>query len=304
VNAWFSTTNNGVHSRRLAVDAVTQNAYAAADPEGIFFSTDHGSTWTAATTQPADPSVEDIAVAPTSKLYAATATKGVFTSTDDGVTWSDANGSTTPLGDLNTISIAGDPSDASGKTVYVATGSDVFVTTDAGATAWASASTNGFSADTSGDTATALAVDATGTVFAGGASGDVYELTGGTWVSTALGNTHQIDSLVFNSTNLFAGAHDGTIFRFSSGAWNSGVATGTHAIVQIAFASATTGYAASAGDGVFKTTDGGGTTDWTAVNTGITNLAVRGVAVDAATATTVFAGTDGAGFFETLTAGQ
>ena len=107
-----------------------------------------------------------------------------------------------------------------------------------------------------------------------------------------------------NGSNLFAGTADGHIFMLTGTTWNAGFTAGTNPIFQIAFADALTGYAASAGDGVFKTTDGGGLTYWTAATTGITELKVRGVAVDATTSSTVFAGTDGSGLFKTLTAGQ
>ena len=156
------------------------------------------------------------------------------------------------------------------------------------------------------DPVTALAIDVAGNVFAGTVGGFVYKFDGTSWadLTSPSTGTVEIGSLAVNSGALFAGTADGTIFQFSSGTWNSGVATSANPIFQISFASASIGYAASAGGGVFKTTDGGGATDWTAVNTGITNLSVRGVAVDSTIGTTVFAGSNGSGFFQTLTAGE
>src|SRR5207248_5507168 len=92
VNAWFSTTSN-VHSRRLAFDGATGNAYAATQGEGIYISTDNGASWSAASSVPVnfDSNVEEIAVAPGSVLYAATASAGVFASIN-GTDWTDANG--------------------------------------------------------------------------------------------------------------------------------------------------------------------------------------------------------------------
>jgi hypothetical protein len=305
VNAWFSTTNSALQVRRLAVDSTTAIAYAATNGDGVFISGDDGSSWSPASTPPADTNVEEIAVAPTSTtsvLYAATATGGVFTSTDDGATWAPANGSTTGtvLADPNTRSIVTNPGDATGLTAYVGTTTDVFVTVDGGSITWTS---TGF--PTNSDPINALAIGG-GALYAGTAGGSVYAFNGTTWTNLTFPGGSGVDSLFFNSGKALAGTADGHIFTFdtTTTTWNGGVTAGTHPIFQIAFASATTGYAASAGGGVFKTIDGGGTTDWTAATTGITNSTVQGVAVDATTATTVFAGTDGDGFFKTLTAGQ
>jgi hypothetical protein len=301
VNAWFGTTNSALHVRRLAVDTTTAIAYAATNGDGVFISGDNGSTWSPANTQPTDTSVEEIAVAPTttaSVLYTATTTGGVFTSTDDGATWAAANGSTTgtPLADPNTRSIVTDAADTAGKTAYVGTTTDVFVTTDAGATKWTS---TGF--PTTNDSILALAIGG-GNVYAATHGGIVYKYDGTAWTDLALTpNPGAIDSLAFNAGTLLAGAADGHVFVYDGTTWTTTITAGTHPIVQITIGTAV-GYAASNGEGVFKTTDSGAT--WTAATSGITNLAVGGVAVDATTVSTVFAGTDGDGFFKTLSAGQ
>jgi hypothetical protein len=54
-------------------------------------------------------------------------------------------------------------------------------------------------------------------------------------------------------------------------------------------------YAGTSGDGVFKSTNGGG--NWTAANTGLTNTDVNTLAIDPATPTTLYAGTHGGGVF-------
>ena len=46
---------------------------------------------------------------------------------------------------------------------------------------------------------------------------------------------------------------------------------------------------------VFKSTNGG--ENWSAVNTGLTDTAVRALAIDPATPTTLYAGTNGGGVF-------
>jgi hypothetical protein len=57
----------------------------------------------------------------------------------------------------------------------------------------------------------------------------------------------------------------------------------------------TTVYAGISGGGVFKSTDGG--TSWTAINSGLTHLAVSTLAVDPNNPTIVYAGTKGGGVF-------
>jgi photosystem II stability/assembly factor-like uncharacterized protein len=241
--------------------------------------------------------VEEIAVAPGPKLYAATTTGGVFVSTDNGSTWSAANGtSPTALPATNTLSIV---TDSSGATVYVGTTTAVFTTTDGGAS-WVSTAF-----PTNNDPITALAIDSAGTVYAATVTGNVYSTVASpvAWrLLTTLAD--EVDALAAPSTTtVLAGTAKGTIFVSSdAGAtWNTGASAGAFPIHQIAVAG-TTAYATSAGGGVFKTTDGG--MSWRAVNTGATELNVRGVAVDATTSTTVFAGTDGSGFIKTLTGGE
>jgi hypothetical protein len=55
------------------------------------------------------------------------------------------------------------------------------------------------------------------------------------------------------------------------------------------------------GGGVFKSTNGG--TNWSAVNTGLTNTYVYALAIDPATPTTLYAGTWGGGVFKSTNGG-
>jgi len=57
----------------------------------------------------------------------------------------------------------------------------------------------------------------------------------------------------------------------------------------------------SLGDGVLKSTDGGA--NWSAVNTGLTNLSVISLAIDSQTPTTLYAGTAGSGAFKSTDGG-
>ena len=55
------------------------------------------------------------------------------------------------------------------------------------------------------------------------------------------------------------------------------------------------------GGGVFKSTNGG--TNWTAINTGLTNTYVYALAIDPQTPDTLYAGTDGGGVFKSTNGG-
>ncbi|HYV42887.1 MAG TPA: hypothetical protein VEO02_13940, partial [Thermoanaerobaculia bacterium] len=60
-------------------------------------------------------------------------------------------------------------------------------------------------------------------------------------------------------------------------------------------------YAGTAGAGVFKTLNAGGS--WTAVTSGLTNLNVYALAIDPVTLATVYAGTYGGGVFKSVNGG-
>ena len=60
-------------------------------------------------------------------------------------------------------------------------------------------------------------------------------------------------------------------------------------------------YAGTYGGGVFKSTNGG--TNWTAINTGLTNTNVCALAIDPQTPETLYAGTDGGGVFKSTNGG-
>src|SRR5947208_10604439 len=67
----------------------------------------------------------------------------------------------------------------------------------------------------------------------------------------------------------------------------------------------TTLYAGTSGDGIFKSTDGGG--NWSAVNTGLTTpygaIWVNALAIDPQTPTTLYAASSGGGVFKSTDGG-
>jgi photosystem II stability/assembly factor-like uncharacterized protein len=105
--------------------------FAGIDNAGIYFSADGGTTWTAATTQPANNRVKALVLKPgdASKQFAATYGGGVFTSADSGLTWTAC--ASNPA-NLNVVSLT---IDATGK-LYAGSEAGVFTSADGCATAW------------------------------------------------------------------------------------------------------------------------------------------------------------------------
>ncbi|WP_292369870.1 hypothetical protein [Methanoregula sp. UBA64] len=96
------------------------------DNRGIYRSTNGGSIWTAATTQPANTHIRALAVSPAdhTKLFAGTYGGGVYKSTDSGVTWSACSNS--GLSSLNVLSLAAN----STGLLYAGTDNGVYMSSD------------------------------------------------------------------------------------------------------------------------------------------------------------------------------
>ena len=87
------------------------------------------------------------------------------------------------------------------------------------------------------------------------------------------------------------------------GVWTTGGPSSGGAVQALALHPSTpaTVYAGTAAGGVFKSIDSGGS--WTAVNAGLTNLAVTSLVIDPLTPTTLYAGTYGGGVFRSVDSG-
>ncbi len=207
-----------------------------------------------------------------------------------------------PLGG-QVADIAIDPTQP--NTIYVATlGGGVFKSTTGGI---------GWTAINAGLTSTylqSLAIDPVNpsTVFAT-AIGGVFRSSNGGLSWTALTNGVTDDSFVPIAIDpqqrniIYAGTKSGSIFKTIDGgtSWIK-VATLTGLVWTLAIdpTNHATVYAGTVFGGVFKSTDFGLT--WAPINSGITNLNVRSIAVDRRDAGIVYAGTDG-GLFKTVDAG-
>jgi uncharacterized repeat protein (TIGR01451 family) len=272
-------------------------AVYASSNQGVFRSADGGATWQlggqanpatapfvtrAVVADPSNPSV----------VYAgAFDGRGVYKSTDGGVTFAVKNGGAVQF--VNTLAI--DPSSPS--TLYAATNS-IYRTTDGGET-WAQVAglNTGFNASVN-----KLAVDPSNSavVYAGTTNG-VYKTTNGgtTWLPTNGGGpqgfSFRVQTLAIDPSNTSTLYAAGSVL-FSNGVYKTtnGGATWTNSSAGLSVnidgqpstptvnallvdpALPSTVYAATAGFGVFKSSDGGA--NWSPSNSGLANRTVLALA--------------------------
>jgi photosystem II stability/assembly factor-like uncharacterized protein len=215
---------------------------------GPYLSTDDGASWTISSGWPDSADVLGFAVFDTTII--AGTDIGILQSTDGGASWEERN-----RGMLSSVYnlVAGH-----GNRLMARTGVGVQVTADGG-TSWKRISPNSESAN-------ALAISPAGTFFIGTDRGSLYSSSGdgSSWRVTR--PAHRITSLGTNNDgHLFAAMRYGVMNRSTDDGltWDSTtIPFSASGVFAIAFDSAT-GYAAT-DDGLFRTTDNGGT--WLSTN--------------------------------------
>ena len=173
----------------------------------------------------------------------------------------------------------------------------------------------------------ALAINSTtpSTLYAAAYAGGIFKSTdsGGTWAAVNTGFTRlEVLALTINPTTpstLYAGTARDGIFKStdSGGTWvavNTGlpISTATGSLpnifkLAISPTTSTTLYAGTGGEGVFKSTNSGGT--WVAVNAGLTLFArVYGLEINPAAPSILYAGVDAGnhdgGVFKSIDSGS
>jgi hypothetical protein len=284
---WVQVAGQRVYA--LAISG--SNIFAGSD--GLFLSTNNGTTWTAV--DPGLAYVTSLAVSG-SNIFAGTNGNGVYLSTNNGTTWTAVNsGLTTGLA-MRFTSFA-----VSGSNIF-AGGDGFFLSTNNGTT-WTAVNSWPFM-----DNFTSLAVSGSNT-FAGTNGNGVYLSTnnGTTWTAVNSGLTNgltiglamYVTSLAISGSNIFAGTQGGVFLSTNNGtSWtavNSGITTG--------FAVSGSNIFAGTDDGVFLSTNNGAT--WAAVDSGLTNtsssiqchytcMQITSLAVSGSN---IIAGTNGNGVF-------
>ena len=195
-----------------AFAVIGTNLFAGTNGNGVFRSTDNGTSWTAANSGLTTPYVRALLASGT-RLYSGTAGfgGGIFVSSDTGASWTSA---TSLLTSSNVHSLA-----ANGTTLFAGTfGTGVCVSTDSG-TSWTNVS-----AGLTNLYVNALAVSGAN-LFAGTNGGGVFfsANSGTSWTAVNDGLTSisftgiSVFALAVAGPNLFAGtgSSDGGVFRSS-----------------------------------------------------------------------------------------
>jgi ligand-binding sensor domain-containing protein len=268
---WVQT--NGPYGKQVYSLAVSgTNLFAGTFGDGVFLSTNNGTSWAAVNTGLTNSYVYVLAVSGTN-LFAG-AYQRVFLSTNNGTSWTGNYLAATwfqRLAVLGTNLFAG----TSGLGVYLSTNNG---------TSWTPIN--------SGLTNKLIqSFVVSGTNLFAGTQGGVFLTTnnGTSWtlVNSGLPNSF-ITALAVSGTNLFAGTRgDGVFLSTNNGTSWTAVNIGLTNINVNEFAVSGMNLFAGTDGGVFLSTNNG--TSWTAVNTGLTNSYVYAFAVSG---TNLFAGTD------------
>src|SRR5262245_57614331 len=273
--------------------------YAGTNNGGVYKSTNSGTTWLPKRNG-IFAAVETLAVDPTNPniLYAGSRGGGVYKTTDGGSNWSAVNSGLFPPSNLVIHELAILP--MAPATIYAATDDGLYKTTNGGGTWVKRLST---------PTVQAVAIDPVNpnvvyTGSTGGTTGGCWKSTNGgtSWTSiiSGLWNSYVYVLAIdpFNSNNVYIGNSSG-IFRSTNagGTWErTGNLPNTVGGLAVDPANSGTLYAATAGSGVYKSTDGA--TSWTQVSAGLGNLRVNWVTFAAGS---LYAATDD-GLFKSIDA--
>jgi len=296
-------TNTAVLS--VAVDASGLGVYEAGSGTGLVSSPDGGTTWGGGLVQqpnqPPQTTYQKVVAAAPSQSGTAYAVESVtvgYKTTDGGATWADtAIGSATNCGSASTIfAVAVKPTSAS--VVYVGTrcpSRHIMKTTDGGST-W-TAMGNGLPHTL---TISALVIDPSvpATVYAGTSNG-LYKTTNGgsSWAHVAGGidfNALAIDPV--SPSTLFGVDFSGVIKSTNSGTTWTRVLSTPAPMRAVSVVPSHHNVVLAGGDGgIFLSTDGGST--WNPLDTGLTCLEIRALAVNSA-GTALHAGTSCGGVFD------
>jgi photosystem II stability/assembly factor-like uncharacterized protein len=226
------------------------NVFAGTYNNGVFLTTDNGTTWTEKGSGLTNKSVWSLTVSG-SNVFAGTDGGGVFLSTNNGSEWT---GVSSGLPDNTTIYSL----DVLGTNIFAGTGEGLFLTTNNGAS-WTEADSG-----ISSPSVRALAVSPNGTggsnLFAASFVNVYLSTNNGTsWdnVSSGLPTNSLIQSLIVIGSNIFAGSSAGVYLSTDNGeSWNE-MNNGLTDKQIWDFAASGTNLFAGTDDGVFVTTNNG-----------------------------------------------
>ena len=234
---WIQT---GLPTTVVSVLAISGTNLFAGTDEGVFRSTNNGTSWTAVNTGLPTTVVSALAISDTN-LFAGTYGSGVFRSTNNGTSWNAVN---TGLTNTNVRVLA-----ISGTNLFAGTDGGVFLSTNNG-TSWTAASTG-----LTNTVVWSLAVSGTN-LFAGTWGGGVFLSTNGgtSWTAASTGLTNSyVRALAVSGTNLFAGTTGGVFLSTNNGTSWTAASTGlTNSYVRALAVSGTNLFAGTTGGGVWR----------------------------------------------------
>lgn len=293
----------GVAARVIERNSNGQLVLGADFGDGIWTSSDQGTTWIAASSLPTSDAITGIvSTTNPSVLYAAAYGTGVFKSTDGGSTWA-VTDTTTINHFARTLSI--NPSNS--NILWCGTGNGVYTTTNGGAS-WQAAN-NGIPQGTS---VRSMTVDPgnPNNLYIGTDSLYMFRSTdgGGNWthITSAAGFLPQdifIRSITIDyasASTLYAGADSGRIYRSTDGASSWVLLTtlpATHTVRSILIHPTIHNviFAATFGDGIFSSIDGG--THWQTMNDGLQDSSIYVLESDHAAPLNLYAGSSDHGVY-------
>lgn len=244
---WVLDTNGIGNTSELSIAVSGNNIFAGSISQGVYLSTNNGSSWTQTTLN--NQFIYSLAVNG-SNIFAGTYGNGVYVSTNSGTTWTQTSLINKYVPSLLVI----------GNNIFAGVYYDgVYLSTNNG-TSWTQTSLN------SGDVYS-LAVSGS-TIFAGKYLSGVYISTnnGSNWSQTSL-NNQSIQSFFISGTNIYAGTYFSAGIYLSTNNGTSWISTSFSNKSVYSFAySGSTIFAGSDGYGVYISTNNG--TSWVQRNEG------------------------------------
>jgi len=298
LRAQWVENNNGLYGGVITALVANGSNLFAGTNNGVFFSTNNGSSWTAVSTGLTNTSVQSLVVSG-SNLFAGTNGGGVFLSADNGSSWTPVNTGLPANCSVESLLV-------SGSNLLAGTSGGVYLSTNSGTT---------WTALLPGLQTNSIAAIG-GNLFAGTYGSGVYLSTnnGTSWTAVNSGLAYQfIYSLAVSGSSLFAGTNNGVYLSTNNGtSWtpvNTGLVANLYSTNTNVYSLAVSGsnlFAGTYGGGVFLSTNNGA--NWTAVNSGLTNnivnsLLVSGGNLFAGTNNGVFLSTDSGGSWTSVTTG-
>ena len=295
VNAqWVQTAYRG-SAYCFAVSPATSGTGStnlfAGTVNGVFLTTNNGTSWTAINAGLPNRPVGSLAVIGTN-LFAGTAGAGVFLLTNNDTSWTAANNGLT---NANVSAFAVSITGASGVNLFAGTlGNGIYVSTNNG-TSWLAVDSGLSNTDIR-----VLTVSSNGLIggipylVAGTSSGVFLSTNNGTsWTTINAGLPNRaVGSLAVSptgiaGTNLFAGTAGAGVFLSTNNGTKWTATSLTGASVQSFAVIGTNLFAGTAAGSVFLSTNNG--TSWAQVDSGLTSASVNSLAV---IGTSLFAATD------------